>query len=129
MNIEKIFRNLLLADFLSLILVIISSTVDGSYSNNNVETFTDAFLPEPFILTTFLGYIIIYPIILFLLYRFNSFGKLTYLPLTVVILTISALTGTTTLSGLTNLLGGIGMLLSGSILTMLYFTEIKDRFD
>ena len=129
MNIEKIFRNLLLADFLSLILVIISSSVDGIYSNNNVETFPDAILPEPFILTTFLGYIIIYPIILFLLYRFNSFGKLTYLPLTIVILTISALAGTTTLSGLTNLLGGIGMMLSGSILTMLYFTEIKDKFD
>ena len=129
MNIEKIFRNLLLADFLSLILVIISSAVDGSYSNNNVETFPDAILPEPFILTTFLGYIIIYPIILFLLYRFNSFGKLTYLPLTIVILTISALAGTTTLSGLTNLLSGIGMMLSGSILTMLYFTEIKDKFD
>ena len=100
MNIERIFRNLVLADFLSLILIIINFAVDGSYSNNNnVKIFPDAILPEPLILRISFGYIIIHPIILFLLYRFNSFGKLAYLPLIIILLVITTLSGTTSLSG------------------------------
>ena len=126
---RKNFQKFTFSRFLSLILIIISSAVDGSYSNNNnVEIFPDAILPEPFILTISFGYIIIHPIILFLLYRFNSFGKLAYLPLIIFCLVITALSGTTTLSGLTGL-GALGMMLSGAIITMLYFTEIKKKFE
>ena len=133
MNLDKIYKNIILADLLALILIIISGIVEGIYNenayNNALTYLPKALLPESVLMVFGISIIIIYPITLFWLYRFNNFGKIIYLPLNIFFLFVTMLSGYIVSGPLLTSFSGLGYMLSGSLITIIYFTEIKNKFD
>ena len=73
--------------------------------------------------------LLIYLINLFLLYKFKSIGKQTYLILFIVFMVLILLSPPSAMDPLLYVLDGLGMANSGAILVFLYFTPIKKEFD
>ena len=81
MEIEKIFKNLILADFIVIILMVISSMYQPSEISNLYENLNDGLLSnfENFSRIVSISLFFLYLFTLNLLYRFISFGKPLYL--------------------------------------------------
>ena len=81
MEIEKIFKNLILADFIVIILMVISSMYQPSEISNLYEDLNDGLLSnfESFTRIVSVSLFIIYLFTLNLLFRFVSYGKPLYL--------------------------------------------------
>ena len=131
MNIEKIFKNLILLD----LAIFIISMVSLFFIPEEIETISDTLdygllsnINEMYILATFAIIVIAYLINLILLYRFIRFGKNLYLFIFIVIIILSLLTGPviqTSFEYTINYLSGAS---GGAILILLYFSPIKDKF-
>ena len=130
MEIEKIFKNLIIIDFALLVLIVVSST----YDSNNLNTINQYL--EKGLLAKYENFSMILSIILFflylltlnLLYRFISYGKKLYLFLIVSGILINYFNGSVVYTSLGTVLDQLGGMVSGAILILLYFSPIKDNF-
>ena len=133
MDLEKIFKNFIIADLIVFVIFFINeffykseevSTISDQLSFGIFDSETGAFLGFGF----FVIMIILYLISLFLLYRFMSFGKPLYTFVIIAIILVSIFSGPTISTGLGGAIDWIETLIEGAILTFLYFTPIKDKF-
>ena len=131
MEIEKIFKNLIIIDFALLVLIVVSST----YDSNNLNTINQYL--EKGLLAKYENFSNILSIILFflylltlnLLYRFISYGKKLYLFLIVSGILINYFNGSVVYTSLGTVLDQVGGMVSGAILILLYFSPIKENFN
>ena len=130
MEIEKIFKNLILADFTVIILMIISSMYQPSEISNIYENINDGLLDnfENFSRILSISLFFLYLLTLNLLYRFISYGKSLYLFLVVAGLVLNYFSGAVIYTAFAGLLDQVGGLISGAILILLYFSPIKNNF-
>ena len=130
MEIEKIFKNLILLDFGVLILIVISSMYQPQEITNMYDTLKDGLLSNFENISRFvsLGLFFLYLITLNLLYRFISYGKQLYLFLIITGLLFNYLNGSVIYTSFGGLLDQIGGIISGAILILLYYSPIKNNF-
>ena len=130
MEIEKIFKNLILIDFGVLILIVISSMYQPQEITNMDDALNDGLLSnfESISRIVSLGLFFLYLITLNLLYRFISYGKHLYLFLIIMGLLLNYLNGSVIYTSFGGLLDQIGGIVSGSILILLYYSPIKNNF-
>ena len=130
MEIEKIFKNLILLDFGVLILIVISSMYQPQEITNMYEALNDGLLSNFENISRFvsLGLFFLYLITLNLLYRFISYGKQLYLFLIITGLLFNYLNGSVIYTSFGGLLDQIGGIISGAILILLYYSPIKNNF-
>ena len=128
MNLENIFKNVIKIDFLLYIVTLIFmffTETEVSYVDPEAAwTIMDT------LGILVLIYLIVYGVNLYFLYKFKPLGKTLYLPLMIfyIFLGILTLNEQYTISTFELLLDWIGGLLSGLIIALLYFTDIKDKF-
>mgnify|MGYP001499527743 CR=1 FL=1 len=130
MEIEKIFKNLILADFVVIILMVISSMYQPSEISNVYEKLNDGLLDkfENFSRILSISLFFLYLFTLNLLYRFISYGKSIYLFLVVAGIVLNYFNGAVIYTAFGGLLDQVGGLISGAILILLYFSPIKNNF-
>ena len=131
MEIEKIFKNLILADFITIILMVISSLYQPEEISNLYDNLNDGLLSnfENFSRIVSISLFFLYLITLNLLYRFFKFGKPLYLFVVVAGLVLNYFSGSVVYTAFSGVLDQLGGLISGSILVLLYFSPIKNNFD
>ena len=130
MEIEKIFKNLILADFIVIILMVISSMYQPSEISNLYKNLNDGLLSnfENFTRIVSISLFFLYLLTLNLLYRFIFYGKSLYLFLVVAGIVLNYFSGSVIYTAFSGMLDQIGGLKSGAILILLYFSPIKDNF-
>ena len=130
MEIEKIFKNLILIDFGVLILIVISSLYQPQEITNMSEVLNDGLLSNFKDISRIISLVLffLYLITLNLLYRFISYGKPLYLFLIISGLLFNYLSGSFVYSSFGGLLDQLGGIISGSILILLYYSPIKNNF-
>ena len=130
MEIEKIFKNLILIDFGVLTLIVISTIYQPQEITNIYDSLNDGLLSkfESISRVVSIGLFFLYLITLNLLYRFISYGKPLYLFLIITGLLFNYLSGSVIYTSFGGLLDQIGGIISGAILILLYYSPIKNNF-
>ena len=130
MEIEKIFKNLILIDFGVLILIVISSMYQQQEILNLYNELDKGLLSnfENFSKITAIILFFLYLLTLNLLYRFISYGKPLYLFLIIAGLLFNYFSGTVIYTSFGGLLDQVGGIISGAILILLYYSPIKNNF-
>ena len=125
MNLEKIFKNLIILESLYLVFYVAIAT----YMEWDVPLTEEI---EPFRLVDAIFFIglIFYYVVLYFLYKFKPIGKTLYVPLLILYLILGSLIlqEQYAFSALDMLGEWISGILSGLIIALLYFTDIKDKF-
>ena len=131
MEIEKIFKNLILADFVVIILMVISSMYQPSEISNIYENINDGLLDnfENFSRILSISLFFLYLLTLNLLYRFISYGKSLYLFLVLAGLVLNYFSGAVIYTAFAGLLDQVGGLISGAILILYIFLPLKIIFN
>tara|TARA_B110000014_G_scaffold261804_1_gene254294 strand:+ start:3999 stop:4409 length:411 start_codon:yes stop_codon:yes gene_type:complete len=130
-GLEKIFKNLIQLEFFVLIITI--AYMFFIVEDNQLDTLKKeevvAWTTDMTVAMWSLLYVVVYGINLYFLYKFKPIGKSLYIPL----ITIGIILGTISpLSNVTKfdyyfITFGSGIL-SGLVIALLYFTDIKDKF-
>ena len=130
MEIEKIFKNLILIDFGVLILIVISSLYQPQAITDISDVLNDGLLANFEDISRIVSLVLffLYLITLNLLYRFISYGKPLYLFLIVSGLLFNYLNGSVIYTSFGGLLDQVGGITSGAILILLYYSPIKNNF-
>ncbi len=130
MELEKIFKNLILIDFAFLILIVISSMLqsnDLTEINNYLEKGLLSNY-ENFTRTISIILFFMYLITLNLLYRFISYGRNLYTFLIISGLLLNYFNGSVVYTSIGSVLDQIGGIITGSILILIYYSPIKENF-
>ena len=130
MEIEKIFKNLILIDFAFLILIVFSSMLqsnDLTEINNYLEKGLLSNY-ENFTRTISIILFFMYLITLNLLYRFISYGRNLYTFLIISGLLLNYFNGSVVYTSIGSVLDQIGGIITGSILILIYYSPIKENF-
>ena len=133
MDLEKIFKNFIIADLIFIVIFILN---EFFYQSEEVSTISDQlsfgiFDSETGVLLVFGFFVvllILYFISLFLLYRFMSFGKPLFTFVIIAGELFSIFSGPTISTALGSVINSIEYIIVGAILTLLFFTPIKDKF-
>ena len=128
MDIEKVFKNIVLLDLAIIVLLFVSIIMEPEEITYISESLGTGIWDEITITIIFMGFLIVYLINLILLYKFISFGKVLYLILSILGIVLPLTTGPVISSSFTYTLEWIGGASSGAILVLLYFSPIKDKF-
>ena len=130
MEIEKIFKNLILIDFAILILIVISSMYQSNEINQINQNLEKGLLDyyENFSKIISLILFFLYLFTLNLLYRFISYGKQLYLFLVISGLLLNYFNGSVVNTSFGSVIDQVGGMVSGAILILLYFSQIKNNF-
>ena len=130
MEIEKIFKNLILADFIVIILMVIASMYQPDEISNIYKNLNDGLLSnfENFSRIVSISLFFLYLFTLNLLYRFISYGKTLYIFLVIAGLMLNYFSGSGGYSAFSGILDQIGGLISGAILILLFYSPIKNNF-
>ena len=128
MDIEKVFKNIVLLDLAIIVLLFVSIIMESEEITHISESLGTGIWDEITITIIFMGFLIVYLINLILLYKFISFGKVLYLILAILGIILPLTTGPIISSSLTYTLEWVGGATSGGILVLLYFSPIKDKF-
>ena len=130
MEIEKLFKNLILIDFGVLILIVISSLYQPQVITDMSDALNDGLLANFEDISRIVSLVLffLYLITLNLLYRFISYGKSLYLFLIISGLLFNYLSGSVIYSSFGGLLDQVGGIISGAILILLYYSPIKNNF-
>ena len=130
MEIEKIFKNLILIDFAILILIVISSMYQSNDLNQINQYLEKGLLDDYQNLSTSLSLILFFSYILCLnlLYRFISFAKRLYFILVIAGLLLNYFNGSVVYSSFSSLLDQIGGIVTGAIIILLIYSPIKENF-
>jgi len=135
MNLEKVFKNLIII----LLALIVLLTISVFYQSDAIKDFNENAtygifdrMGELGLLLGFLIEVIIsvlYFISLFLLYRFKPFGKKLFVYVFIISTIIGFFTGALASNAFGQNLSMLIVTLDGAIITFLYFTPIKEKFD
>ena len=128
MDLEKVFKNIVLLDLAIIVLLFVSIVMEPEEIAKISESLDTGIWDENTITIIFMGFLIVYLINLILLYKFISFGKVLYLILFILGIALPLTTGPVISSSFTYTLEWIGGASSGAILVLLYFSPIKDKF-
>ncbi len=130
MEIEKIFKNLILIDFAILILIVITSSYQTSELSEANKYLDKGFLSnfENFSRILSLILFFLYLLTLNLLYKFISYGKYLYLILVISGLLLNFFNGSVIYTSFGSVLDQIGGIVTGSILILLFYSPIKENF-
>tara|TARA_B100000575_G_scaffold3683_1_gene2789 strand:+ start:1924 stop:2316 length:393 start_codon:yes stop_codon:yes gene_type:complete len=130
MEIEKLFKNLILIDFGVLILIVISSLYQPQVITDMSDALNDGLLANFEDISRIVSLVLffLYLITLNLLYRFISYGKPLYLFLIVSGLLFNYLNGSVIYTSFGGLLDQVGGIISGAILILIYYSPIKNNF-
>ena len=130
MEIEKIFKNLILIDFVILILIVISSFYQSNQYSEVYQYLDKGLLANYGNFKTIISIILffLYLFTLNLLYRFIYYGKSLYLFLIVAGLLLNYFNGSVIYTAYGGILDQIGGIISGAILVLLYFSPVKENF-
>lgn len=124
MNLEKIFKNLIILD----VIVILFYIAIVSYMEWDVPVTEEI---EPFELLDAIIFIvfIFYYVVLYFLYKFKPIGKTIYVPLLILSTIIGyEYTYEYDYQAYEVIMEYLSGLVSGMIIALLYFTDIKDKF-
>jgi len=124
MNLVKIFKNLIILEYLYIVFYL----VIGLYMEWDVPLTEEI---EPFTLFDAIILIgaIFYYVVLYFLYKFKPIGKTLYVPLLILLTIIGyAYSYEYDYQIYEVILEYFGGLLSGMIIALLYFSDIKDKF-
>ena len=130
MEIEKIFKNLILIDFVILILIVISSFYQSNQYSEVYQYLDKGLLANYGNLKSIISIILffLYLFTLNLLYRFIYYGKSLYLFIIVAGLLLNYFNGSVIYTAYGGILDQIGGIMSGAILVLLYFSPVKENF-
>ena len=129
MDLEKVFKNIILLDFALFVLILISIFIEPEEITNIYDSLDGGILGDSdAFLFIALGFLIVYPINLILLYKFVSFGKALYLILFILSIIMSLSMGPTIATAFAYTLDCLNAATGGAILVLLYFSPIKDKF-
>ena len=127
MNLEKVFKNLIIIQFL----LAIGALFYGGF----LASLDDASLEEDVVFSSVEAAISIVALAnivnLYLLFKFKPIGKLLFVPLLLIIYSLSLGLPIEDFQIVTHfdfLLDGLFTMIDGAIITMLYLTAIKDKF-
>ena len=126
MNIERIFKNLLIAHLLMLIIAVIWGVAEESVITTTEEPEVNSI--ELVMLLIF----IIYIINIFLLLNFKPLGKNLYVPLVIFYSVLHfglPKEYITHGSAAEYLFNDVDMVITGMIIAMLYWTDVKKKFE
>ena len=128
MNLERIFKNLIL--LYPVIIVLIISLITYIDWDIPVESYAETTTTE----TTILLLFSIWLINLYFLYKFKPIGKTLFIPLSIILLIsentvpYESLVMTPGYEYIESTFAYIDGILTGMIIALLYFTNIKDKF-
>ena len=128
MNLEKIFKNLIL--IYPVLIVLILSLIIYIDWDIPVESYAETTTIETITLLLFS----IWLINLYFLYKFKPIGKTLFIPLSIILLIsentvpYESLVMTPGYEYIDSLIAYIEGILTGMIIALLYFTNIKDKF-
>ena len=128
MNLERIFKNLIL--LYPVIIVLIISLITYIDWDIPVESYAETTTIETITLLLFS----IWLINLYFLYKFKPIGKTLFIPLSIILLIsentvpYESLVMTPGYEYIDSLIAYIEGILTGMIIALLYFTNIKDKF-
>ena len=135
MNLEKVFKNLIII----LLALIVLLTISVFYQSDTIKGFNEnatfGIFERMGDLGLLLGLLIeviisvLYFISLFLLYRFKPFGKKLFVYVFIISAIVGFFTGPLASNAFVLSLGILIIALEGAIITFLYFTPIKEKFD
>ena len=128
MDLEKVFKNLLIAQGILLVILIIAElNMPSKYYEINEMIQSDFSLSEIFMFLSLIFLIAIF-VSLILLYRYVSFGKKFYVIVFIVGTVLQLLAGAYVLHAFTLTIITIHAVLTGATLTLLFFSPIKNKF-
>jgi len=129
MDLEKVFRNLILADLTILVAMVIATATEPEYITALVEQVDQGIYDTGAGMMFALVFLIVYLVNLFMLYKYISFGKTLYLILFGISIVLSLMSGTVVSSAFQETLAWLGGAVSGAILVLLYYSPIKSKFE
>ena len=135
MNLEKVFKNLIIILLALIVLVTISMFYQSDAIKDFNENATFGIFERMGDLGLLLGLLIeliisvLYFISLFLLYRFKPFGKKLFVYVFIISTIIAFFTGALASNAFVINLAILIAALDGAIIAFLYFTPIKEKFD
>ena len=135
MNLEKVFKNLIII----LLALIVLLTISVFYQSDAIKGFNEnatfGIFERMGDLGLLLGFLIeviisvFYFISLYLLYKFKPFGKKLFVYVFIISAIVGFFTGPLASNAFVLSLGILIIALEGAIITFLYFTPIKEKFD
>ena len=131
MDLEKVFKNIILLDLALVVLIFVSvfiEPVEITNISDNLDAGIFGDNESSLFLVIYLGLFIVYLINLILLYKFVSFGKPLYLILFLIGIFLGLVSGPIIMTSFTSTLEWLGGVTVGAILVLLYFSPIKDKF-
>lgn len=128
MSLERIFKNLILAEFSLFVLLGFAVFYEPEELITLSENLGSGILDNDLGGIISIAFIIIYLVDLFLLYRFVNLAKFLFLLLFIVAIFLSLFSGPDLSTPLLNVLDWLDGAINGAILVFLYFTPIKDKF-
>jgi len=128
MDLEKVFKNLIIGQgILTVILIITELNMPSEYYEINEMIQSDVSLSEAYILISLILLIAIF-VSLVLLYRYVSFGKKFYVIVFIVGTILQLLGGAYVFHAFSLTIITIHAVLTGATLTLLFFSPIKNKF-
>ena len=129
MDLEKVFRNLILADLAILVAMVIATATEPEYITALIEQVDQGIYDTGAGMMFALLFLVVYLVNLFMLYKYISFGKTLYLILFGISIVLSLMAGTVVSSAFQETLAWLGGAVSGAILVLLYYSPIKSKFE
>jgi len=128
MSLEKIFKNLILLNIGMFILIILSSNYQSTILIELTKSLDPGFFDTKFGVVLVIIILLMYLVSVYCLYNFRSIGKSLFL-LTIAAYIICLCLGKIQIIGqVTYILQYIATLTDGAILTLIYFSPLKERF-
>ena len=125
MNLENVFKNIIKIEFLFIVAIFISPFfADVEYVELDVVSET---LYNTLSIWSLI-YLVVYVVNLYFLYKFKPIGKTLYLPLIILGFILSSLFPYEQSTSVDFYIEWMDGLLSGLVIALLYFTDIKDKF-
>ena len=128
MDLEKIFRNLIIANLVGILLVVIFSFAQSDAIMEVIEYMPAGIYDTQFGLIATLIITIAYIVSLILLYRYVSFGKNLFVIVVAVGFALDLLGGTYIMTSVSFGIVTIVNMITGAILILLFYSPIKDKF-
>ena len=129
MNIERVFKNLILIDVLVIFLLFSYGIIVGVNAESSMGTLSENQDAASWIVVVLGG---LYIGNLYLLYKFRPIGKSLYVPLFILLLAMTFAAPdemVTITSAVEIVLEVVSGSISGMIIAMLYWTDIKNKFE
>ena len=129
MDIEKVLKNLIIANFIMLGIIISTGLAGYTTLPAVLEEYSLALVDE-----YAFGYILVLPFLvayitaLILIYKLKPVGRTLFLWISIISVFMYFFTGPMITDELTLILGDVSSLLDGVILGIIYFSPLKEKF-